>query len=335
MSKSTGVQLPDELGQSSLLSYIIGEDSPSGDVKDCLIYTKDLLFLSGGCCLRLFEGTLELFCAEVPEFEDVEMSKQAGASIRSKLEQRTTKVEAVFIFQSLASDIKLERELVRAKLMYGSEVLNSIIAVITDPDLTPPEVVGSKMKAIDKLCTESCISWVIWSDDCSDTGHFSIDQIVALRTALSTIRPYEIVRNGADPRAESHPGNSKEVPGPLQVETSMNRHPSILTLSDSEVQKCLDTVEENKQEPVETTVEQKTAVPYSPPHTDTVQPAVKRPIQRGGINCPYKLRELQSRKAVVVGKTEARGAEKKRIRSARRAPSLKKQNYSGNQANSG
>jgi len=289
MLKTIIVQGHTQSGKSTLLNVLINKGSQSFGANQRVQFVW---------CInrsKVFVSPLILLFVEVPEFRDIQRDTKTVKSVKLTLASTTELVDALFVVQSLAEfGIDLEGQFSRAKAMYGSVVLKSIIVVITKSDITPPEDVDWKIREIDMLCRAYSIPWVMWTNN-SEAGNMRIDQVDALRTALGVIRPFEIGGNTAEPRTASH-GYPKEVWGlPQQVEFSFNPmyqpHP-IQSIPASEMQDQY-TVEESKQESVETTAELNTTVPYSPPQIDTVQQAGKRPIQRGGIDCPYKLRKLQ------------------------------------------
>ena len=321
-------QVPDAFNQSS---------QPTDTIP---IFGQETLCISRGKCLRRVGKTFEVLYADLPEFEGTQRDKETAESIRSSLAKKINIVDVIYIYESLAADIKLEREFAWAKAIYGSEALKSVIVIVTESDITPPEDVEGKMREIDRLCMANNVPWIEWMNNC-ETERVAQYQDFVLRAGLECLRPLRIVEHVAEPMVESNPEAEEAPAPPQQVETHilpMTQQPSIHTLSDSEMQKGLDTVEESKQDPVETTAELNTTVPYSPPQTDTVQQAVKRPIQRGSTDCPYKLRKLQEKKAVVVAKTgkkEVCGAEKKQTRSVSKAANSKKQRCTENQTSSG
>ena len=297
MLKTVIVQGHTQSGKSTLLNVLINKGSQS--------FGADQRVQFVWCINRskVFVSTLILLFVEVPAFRDIQRDTKTAKSVKLTLASTTELVDALFVVQSLAeSGIDLEGQFSRAKAMYGSVVLKSIIVVITKSDITPPEDADWKIREIDMLCRAYSIPWVMWTNN-SEAGNMLIDQVDALRTALGVIRPFEIGGNAAEPRTASH-GYPKEVWGlPQQIEFSFNPmyqpHPiQSLPASEMQDQNYLYTVEESKQESVETTAELNTTVPYSPPQIDTVQQAGKRPIQREGIDCPYKFRKLQDRNVV-------------------------------------
>ena len=189
-------------GKSSFINMISGTRDQAvgtGDGKSC---TSELNPTKIRDHLRLYgNGETKINCDDLPGFGDTGMRMTNGQILESMkirlagLERR--ELDALLVFQSLAeSRFELAKTFARLEEMFGPEISQSAIVILTKSDLVVCRDLKMKLSIIADILSPKNIPSVMWVNDSLDElieETQKREQAASLRAILAQVRPYQMM----------------------------------------------------------------------------------------------------------------------------------------------
>ena len=192
-------------GKSSFLNLISASDAlkvGQGDGRSCTSRIEPLRFPDW---LRLFGEDTEIRCFEIPGLDDTYM-RFTTEDIKRDVKIALTglgsrQLDALLIVQSMAeATISLRTLFDSAEAIFGPNVLQCAIVILTKSDTPYTQAVVQKTRMVEELCGDKGVPYVRWVNGSWENGQVSFNQLasqaIQLRAAFSQIETCEVMDGG-------------------------------------------------------------------------------------------------------------------------------------------
>jgi len=135
----------------------------------------------------------------VPGYGDSDLrlqDEEISEKIRFRLVgMESRNLDVLFVFQSIAdSTITLKSTFSRAQQIFGDEILQSTVVVLTKTDLKEPALT-KRMKTVANICRPENVPYITWVNNSTESiieDSQLNKQLAELKAALAKVKPYEM-----------------------------------------------------------------------------------------------------------------------------------------------